>query len=223
MTGFPEGSTLARCGEAGIAALAKHWQEAQYPARALIVSDEDTDDDVFFILEGTARAATFTDEGKEVLLSDIQTGESFGILAAVDGEPRSTNVLALSTCRTARLSARSFNAVLAEEPTVSRAVILYLTERVRALSARMRAVTTLNAEQRLAAELLSLAGAGEADDRAVLEPLPTQQDLAALIFSQREAVGREMSKLRDLGLIARHGRRLDILDVQGLRDRAGLY
>ncbi|MEM8759401.1 MAG: Crp/Fnr family transcriptional regulator, partial [Pseudomonadota bacterium] len=176
----------------------------------------------FFILEGTARAATFTDEGKEVLLSDIQTGESFGILAAVDGQPRSTNVLALTACRTARLSARSFGAVLDSEPAVARAVILYLTDRVRALSARMRAVTTLNAEQRLAAELLSLAGAEEEDETAVLEPLPTQQDLAALIFSQREAVGREMSKLRDLGLIRRDGRRLEILDVMGLRDRAGL-
>ncbi|MEO1722955.1 MAG: Crp/Fnr family transcriptional regulator [Pseudomonadota bacterium] len=222
MTGFPEGSTLYRCGPDGIAALAAHWQEAQYPPRALIVSDEETDDDVFFILEGTARAATFTDEGKEVLLSDIQTGESFGILAAVDGQPRSTNVLALTACRTARLSARSFGAVLDSEPAVARAVILYLTDRVRALSARMRAVTTLNAEQRLAAELLSLAGAEEEDETAVLEPLPTQQDLAALIFSQREAVGREMSKLRDLGLIRRDGRRLEILDVMGLRDRAGL-
>ncbi|MEM7528630.1 MAG: Crp/Fnr family transcriptional regulator [Pseudomonadota bacterium] len=222
MVDYPECSTLARCGTDGIAALSQHWQEAQYPARALIVSDEEEDDDVFFILEGTARAATFTDEGKEVLLSDIPAGESFGILAALDGQPRSTNVLALTDCRTARLSARSFNAVIDGEPSVARAIILYLVDRVRALSNRMRAVTTLNAEQRLAAELLTLAGAGEDDRTAVLEPLPTQQDLAALIFSQREAVGREMSKLRDLGLIARSGRRLDILDVQGLRERAGL-
>ncbi|MEM6680540.1 MAG: helix-turn-helix domain-containing protein, partial [Pseudomonadota bacterium] len=49
----------------------------------------------------------------------------------------------------------------------------------------------------------------------------TQQELAALIFSQREAVGREMSRLRDLGLIERSGRRLTLLDVPALRARAG--
>jgi hypothetical protein len=58
---FPEGSTLHACGPDGCAALAKYWTEATYPARALIVSEDETDDDVFFILSGRARAATYTD------------------------------------------------------------------------------------------------------------------------------------------------------------------
>jgi len=89
---FPEGSTLHICGPEGCAALAKHWTEASYRARALIVTEDDTDDDVFFILSGRARAATYSDSGKEVLMSDMSPGDSFGILAAIDGQPRSTNV-----------------------------------------------------------------------------------------------------------------------------------
>jgi CRP/FNR family cyclic AMP-dependent transcriptional regulator len=217
---FPEGTTLHACGPAGCAALAKYWTEATYPARALIVSEDETDDDVFFILSGRARAATFTDSGKEVFLSELQPGESFGIFAAIDGQPRSTNVIAVDDARIARMSAENFNRVLYGHSGVTRAFILYLVERIRDLSTRMTAVTTRNAEQRLVAELLRLAEPEKpGNDTARIESLPTQQDFATLLFSQRETIGRDMSKLKDAGLIEREGRSLLIKSVSRLKAR----
>jgi CRP-like cAMP-binding protein len=217
---FPEGSTLHACGPDGCAALAKYWTEATYPARALIVSEDETDDDVFFILSGRARAATYTDTGKEVLMSELPPGESFGIFAAIDGQPRSTNVIAIEDARIARMSADNFNKVLYSHSGVTRAFIHYLVERIRHLSTRMTAVTTQDAEHRLIAELLRLAEDGMTDaDSARIEPLPTQQELATLLFSQREAIGRDMSKLKDAGLIERKGRTLLIESVARLRAR----
>ncbi len=217
---FPEGSTLHACGPDGCAELAKYWTEATYLARALIVSEDETDDDVFFILSGRARAATYTDSGKEVLMSDMPAGESFGIFAAIDGQPRSTNVIAVEDARIARMSAANFNKVLYSDAGVTRAFILYLVERIRHLSTRMTAVTTQDAEHRLVAELLRRAEAGmTGDDTARIEPLPTQQDFATLLFSQREAIGRDMSKLKDAGLIERKGRSLLIKSVSGLEAR----
>jgi CRP-like cAMP-binding protein len=218
--GFPEGSTLHACGPDGCAALAKYWTEATYPARALIVSEDETDDDVFFILSGRARAATYTDSGKEVLMSELPPGESFGLFAAIDGQPRSTNVIAVDDARIARMSADHFNKVLYSHSDVTRAFIHYLVERIRHLSTRMTAVTTQDAEHRLIAELLRLAENGMTGaDVALIEPLPTQQDLATLLFSQREAIGRDMSKLKDAGLIERKGRSLLIKSVAGLKAR----
>ncbi len=217
---FPEGSTLHACGPDGRAALAKYWTEATYPARALIVSEGETDNDVFFILSGQVRAATYTDSGKEVFMSDMPPGESFGIFAAIDGQPRSTNVIAVEDSRIARMSAANFNKVLYSHSGVTRAFILYMVDRIRHLSTRMTAVTTRNAEQRLITELLRLAEAGmTGDDTALIEPLPTQQDFATLLFSQREAIGRDMSKLKDAGLIERKGRSLRIKSVSGLEAR----
>jgi CRP-like cAMP-binding protein len=51
----------------------------------------------------------------------------------------------------------------------------------------------------------------------VIEPLPTQQELATLIFSQRESVGRDMSRLKDAGLIERKGRTLRITSLSRLK------
>ncbi|MEM6548455.1 MAG: Crp/Fnr family transcriptional regulator [Pseudomonadota bacterium] len=216
---FLPGTTLQTCGLAGCEAMAKIWSEANYPARSLIVSEDDTDNDVFFLLSGRARAVTYTDKGKEVFLSELPPGECIGFFAAIDGEPRSTNVVAIEDCRVARMSARAFNGVLDTRTDVMRAILSYLVMRVRLLSSRMTDVTTLNAEQRLISELLRLSDDGDDGESGVIDPLPTQQELATLIFSQRESVGREMSKLKDAGLIDRRGRVLRISSRSALRSR----
>ena len=217
---FPKGSTLYKCGPNGYAALAKNWTEASYPDRALIISQDETDDDVFFVLTGRAQATTYTDSGREVLMSELPPGESFGFFVAIDGLPRSTNVIAIEETRIARMTAVNFNKVLYGNTLVTRAFIQYLVERLRFLSARMTAVTTQDAEQRLIAELLRLAQTSMVgDDSACIEQLPTQREFATLLYSQREAIGRDMSKLKTAGLIERNGRSLLIKSVSELRSR----
>lgn len=217
---FPEGTTLHACGSAGVAELARHWRETRFPAHALIVSEDEADDDVFFILTGRARAATYTNRGREVFLSELGPGEAFGIFAAIDGQPRSTNVIAVAESRIARMSGTNFRKVLFSHWDVNRAFVLYMVDRIRALSSRVTSVTTLSAEQRLISELLRLAEeARTGPDSAIIDPIPTQQELATLLVSQREAIGRDMSKLKAAGLVERRGRSLLIRSLAGLRAR----
>lgn len=217
-TEYPEGSTLWACGPEGCAELSKYWTESNFPPKSVIVSEADTDDDVFFVVDGLARAATFTDNGREVLYSDLPPGESFGIFAAIDGEPRSTNVFAKEHSRVARMSANHFREVLYGNSAVNKAFILYLVDRIRYLSGRMTEATTLSTEQRLCAQLLRMC-AKTGKDTAFIERLATQQELATLISSQRESVGREMSKLKDQGLITREGKSLTIHTLRGLESK----
>jgi len=215
---YPEGSTLHACGPEGCAALARHWTISNFTPKSVVVSESDTDDDVFFVVNGLARAATFTDNGREVLYSDLPPGESFGIFAAIDGQPRSTNVFAKEHSRIARLSASHFREVLYETRSVNEAFILYLVDRIRYLSSRMTEATTLSTEQRLCAQLLRMCEK-TGRDTGFIDKLATQQELATLISSQRESVGREMSKLKDQGLIDRQGRSLSILSLRGLETK----
>ena len=215
---YPKGSTLSACGPDGCAELAKYWTVSNFTPKSVIVSESDTDDDVFFVVDGLARAATFTDNGREVLYSDLPPGDSFGIFAAIDGEPRSTNVFAKEHSRIARMSAGHFREVLYNNASVNQAFILYLVDRIRYLSGRMTEATTLSTEQRLCAQLLRMCSK-TAPDTGVIEKLATQQELATLISSQRESVGREMSKLKDQGLIHREGKSLTILSLRGLETK----
>ncbi len=216
---FPENSTLHACGAEGCAALAQFWTESTFQPRALIVSEDEQEDDVYFILSGKARAATYTNNGKEVLMSELPPGEGFGIFAAIDGLPRSTNVIAITECRVARMSASHYNEVMDTNTKVMRAFLIYMVDRIRHLSIRMTNVTTMNAEQRLVYELLELGKTNmTGDDSAVIDPVPTQQELAILISGQRESVGRDMSKLSNSGLIERKGRTLTIPSMDRLED-----
>jgi len=198
--------------------LAKFWTISTFAPRSVIVSGSDTDDDVFFVVDGLARAATFTDNGREVLYSDLPRGDAFGIFAAIDGQPRSTNVFAKDMSRIARMSANNFREVLYSHPDVNKAFMLYLVDRIRYLSSRMTEATTLSTEQRLCAQLLRMTRK-TGEDTGRIERLPTQQELATLISSQRESVGREMSKLKDQGLINRDGKSLHILSISGLETK----
>ncbi|GMG81085.1 Crp/Fnr family transcriptional regulator [Paralimibaculum aggregatum] len=213
---LPPGSMLRACGPDGFAALTAHWSELSVAAGTSIVSIEDHDNDVYFILAGRVRATTYASSGREVAFSELRPGDSFGELAAIDGGPRSTNVVALTAVRLGRLPATQFNALIDGDRAVMRAVLQLLAGRVRGLSARMVDVTTMNARKRLIAFMLQLSEPDGAD-RAVIPALPTQQALADAILGQREAVGREMSRLRKKGWILREGRRLRILSVSRLR------
>lgn len=212
MARFPPDSTLDRCGVQGVAELRALWIESSHAAGTTIVTAEEEDDDVFFVLEGRARAATYTDAGREVRLSDLTPGEGFGIFAALDGRPRSTNVVAVDDTRCARITGAAFRDVLNRVPEVSNAFLVYLVERLRAMSEKMTALTTQSAEERLIRTLLELArpfpkDSGAPADAAYIAPVPTQQELASMIVSQREAVGREMSALARRGLVRRPDRK----------------
>lgn len=215
---FPQGSTLETCGEGGRAALARYWSVSSFGPRAVIVSESDTDDDVFFVLEGHARAATFTDNGREMFYSDLPVGESFGIFAAIDGAPRSTNVFAREASKIARMSASNFREVLYTNRDVNQAFMIYMIKLIRHLSNRVTEATTLSTEQRLCAQLLRICERS-GPNQAFIPALPTQQELAVLISSQRESVGREMSKLKEQGLILREGKSLRILNLQGIETK----
>lgn len=212
---FPPGSTLSACGTEGYETLAARWAVAEYPIGATVLSESEAGGDVFFVLEGLARAAVFTDHGREVFCTDLPSGEAFGIFAAIDGQPRSATVFAKAPSRIARLPAARFREVLYGNPRVCEAFMRYLVDRIRELSSRMAEATTLSAEQRLCAQLLRMC-TRTGDDTGRIEKLATQQELATVISSQRESVGREMSKLKDQGLIERKGRSLDIRSLRAL-------
>jgi len=81
--------------------------------------------------------------------------------------------------------------------------------------------STLAVNNRIHAELLRLARGQMTEpavdvDAVMIPQLPTHQEIANRISTHREAVGRELARLEKLGLIARDGHALKILDVPHL-------
>jgi CRP/FNR family transcriptional regulator, cyclic AMP receptor protein len=78
------------------------------------------------ILEGTA---TVTVEGHPG--HQLGKGDYFGEISMIDGKPRSASVVVDTPLRTAALTAWEFRPLLEEEPSVARALLLAMCERLR--------------------------------------------------------------------------------------------
>lgn len=182
-----------------------------------IVGREDTTSDVFFIVEGRVRATSYSPSGKEVSYRDIAAGEMVGEFSAIDGAPRSADVIALSEARIAALSAALFWQILRQHPEVAAATLKSLTRQLRALTERVYEFSTMAVNNRIHAELLRLVRLQDSpDNTAILAPAPTHAELASRISTHREAVTRELNALARAGLIERHRTSIRITDVNKL-------
>lgn len=196
-------------------AQACRWQsvEADQP---LVLRAQD-EGDVYFIVSGSVRITTYAASGRQVTFRDCGEGELFGELAAIDGGPRSADVLTLQPSVLASLAPADFRALLREEPLLAERVMLRLASLVRQLSERIIDLSTLEVPQRLQAELLRIAQAtGVADNRARLEPSPKHAALASQISTNREQVTRELNALVRQGVLHKDGKALVVADVEHL-------
>ena len=62
----------------------------------VVVMEQDWGESVFLMCSGLAKVRTFTADGDEVVISVLGAGDVFGEMAALDGAPRSADVVALT-------------------------------------------------------------------------------------------------------------------------------
>ena len=205
---------LSRLAEEDRAALAARWVVRHYQRDEMVIAHDESGRDVFFVLEGRARVTVFSERGRAVAFRDMEPGDIFGELAAIDGRVRSASVVALETMRAARLSDTAFRDIVKARPTFTWALLEHLSAQVRRLTDRVYEFSTLVVRKRLIRELLRLAETAEqGEGQALIAPAPTHFELAARISTHREAVSREMSALAKRKLIAKSGGNLVIRDL----------
>jgi CRP-like cAMP-binding protein len=186
------------------------------PQQALATRAEDRCE-VYFLVSGGVRVTTYSANGRQVTFRDCAAGEHFGDIAAIDGLPRSADVVALESGVVASLTREAFLALLRDEPQVALRVMQRLASLVRQLSERVIDLSTLGVQHRLHVELLRLAQqAGVQDNRARLDPSPRHAALAGQISTNREQITRELNALLREGLLAKEDKTLVITDVSRL-------
>lgn len=191
------------------------WQSL--PAGKALLLRSEHKSDVFFLVSGRLRVTIYAANGRQVTFRDSHEGEHFGDIAAIDGRPRSADVVTLTPSVVASLDRAGFLGLLRDEPVVAERVMRSLAALVRQLSERVIDLSTLGVQNRVHAELLRLAqAAGIESNRARLEPAPTHAELANQISTNREQVTRELNALRREGLLAKDGRALVLTDAQRL-------
>ena len=183
-----------------------------------IVGQEDNSSELYLMVEGVARAKSYSEAGKEVSYRDIGGGELFGEFSAIDDMPRSAAIVAVNNCVVAKLPSSIFREAVKNDSNVAMALIELLVEKNRGLTERIHEFGTLAVRHRIQSELLRLAAVVcEEDANSAQFKIPTHMEFANRICTHREAVTKELNYLTSVNLISVEKSTVTIGDYQRFR------
>ena len=186
----------------------------KYPKNSMIILEEEMGDVVFIVMSGTVKITRVNDEGKEVILAMLGSGEVFGEMAILDGESRSANALSQENCEVVTINREDFLNLLKTNNKVSLNLMTEFAIRLRKSDQQIEALSLDDAEHRIGVSILNLAEEMGVIRQGVVtvENLPYQQDIANMAGTSRETVSRVMKIFEDRGLITKTGHKLSIPD-----------
>ena len=187
-----------------------------YPKNSMIILEEEYGDKLFIVKSGTVKITRVNDEGKEVILALLGSGDFFGEMAILDGESRSANALAQEKCELVTINREDFLDLLKNNFQICMNLLEELAVRLRKSDQQIEALSLSDAEHRIGVSILNLA-----EDRGVIkkgevtiESLPYEQDIANMAGTSRETVSRVLKLFEDRMLISKKGHTLRISDYK---------
>ena len=218
--GNVDGSTLAGIDLLrGLAAKQLDHVAARCQFRAVekgrtVIEASEASTDIYFVVDGRLVARGRTAQGKEIRYLTLEGGDTFGEFSAIDGQPRSAAIVAVTDALVARMDRARMRELMLLVPQFALAMCEMLVAKNRDMSARIDEFVTLDVRSRIHLALLRLT---KRHDGALTLP-PTQYEIAIEAGTHRETVSREMAKLARDGVIAYDRTRLDIHRPEKLRE-----
>ena len=178
-----------------------------YPKHTIVVTEGDTTNSLYVVLEGRVKIFLAAANGREIVLGHACPGEYFGEMT-LDGGPRSASVIAEEATRLSVIPQADFRNFIATNPDFTFNLVQKLIGRVRTLTDNVKSLALMDVYDRVARVLLELARAE--DGQLIVADKPTQQDIAARIGASREMVSRILKELASGGYIRVEAKRIII-------------
>lgn len=187
----------------------------QHRPNELLLIEEDWGDSVYLIVEGWIKIRSYNQEGKEVTLNILGTGDTFGEMALLLSSPRSSDVLSLTTVTVCCFPARDFMTLIQSEPLVGLRLSQIMAKRIQQLNRRLRMRESDSVARVVDVLLFLVEGRGKSGATGIEIPKLPHQEIASLSGLTRETVSRVLGKLEKKGLIERSHR--DVLCITNLQ------
>lgn len=187
-----------------------------------VVQKGSTSRSLFFLVEGMCKMTDLTEDGREIGLAFLQAGNHFGEMALIQGTPRSASVITLRDSLLLELPRGPAEQLVFGEPGVARFVMQRLAEIIQTNNDQRAMLRCPSAHARVYDFLASLARPADPDRGWVVDPLPTQEDVAAMTDTSRETVSRALASLKREEVAFKQGKSLVIADPDRLSDLASL-
>ena len=210
---------LADLGHDALLRLAEKVQLAEVRRRRVVYLPGDPGAAVYFVNGGRVKISKVTRDGKELTLAYRGPGDIFGELVLIDGGPREEMAEAMENALITEIDRVEFERLLQRESMISCRLIKIVAERRREVENKIETLMFKDVNAKLAELLLRLAVEfGVDDERGTLIALKiTHQEMANLIGSTRETVSLTLSQFKRRALIETEGRKVILVDRDGLR------
>jgi len=175
-----------------------------------IIGAGDPTDSLYIVITGRLKVLMSDEQGREVILAILGTGEFFGEMGLLDDSPRSASVVTLEPCELLSISKTDFKRCLAENSDLSLMVMRGLVKRLREADQKIGSLALMDVYGRVARLLLEMAE-DVGGEKMVVKKL-SKQDIAKMIGASREMVSRVMKDLELGGYIEARGRSLVLHD-----------
>lgn len=177
----------------------------------------DSGDSMMVILSGRVKISAVTPQAREIVVNFLGRGDVNGDIAVLDGGPRTADATALETTEALVLYRRDLMPVLTKSPDAMLEIIAVLCERLRQ-GWEILEGNSLEMSGRMASGLLRLAHQHGKMTKAGIEIglKLSQRDLGNYVGLSRENVSRQLTMLKDRGIISSEGNSILILDEPGL-------
>ncbi len=198
-------------------ALAERAVEKRYRPGELFFAEGEPCEGIYLILEGRVRIFKTSSSGREITLAIEQAPSSVAEVPLFDGGNYPASVAAVTQVTAALIHTREFRHVCRQHPEVPLKMLAVTGRRLRQLVSVIELVTFGSVRQRLAGVLLEM---GKEAGLRSFTLTATHQELASRLGTVREVISRNLSRFQADGLIRISGRRVELLDPEGLRREA---
>jgi CRP-like cAMP-binding protein len=172
---------------------------------------------LYFVTAGVVKVFKTSADGKEQILQIIRPGESFNDVPVFRGGVNLASAEAMGAVVLNVIKKSDLEIILREHPEVALNIIQVLSQRVQHLVSLVEDLSFRRVTGRVAKILLEHAGDGTSE-----KPRLTQQEMAAMIGTAREMVGRSLKTLEEDGVIKIERHRIIISDLEALKTTAGI-
>ncbi|HVU65529.1 MAG TPA: Crp/Fnr family transcriptional regulator [Ktedonobacteraceae bacterium] len=205
---------FARLDDENLARVIAVTREHYYERGALILLEGELGGALHYVHSGLVKVFKTAPSGKEQVLRLIAPGHTFNDVPALDGGPNPASAAAMEASVVYAIQRAELRALILSQPAVAEAVVQTLTGALRHLVGLVEDLSLRHVTARIARMLL------EQDEAAQATPQAhhlTQQEMASLVGTAREVVGRSLKELEGTGAIEMRQGRAVVLNRERLR------
>lgn len=188
----------------------------RYPAKSTLIYAGDKSDSLYFIIKGSVTVIIEDDDGREMIMAYLNSGDFFGELGLFDGmESRTAWIKAKLECEVAEISYSKFKELTYKDPTMLYMIGEQMARRLRNTTRKVGDLAFMDVTGRVARTLLELCQEPDAMTHPDgMQIKITRQEIGRIVGCSREMVGRVLKTLEEQGLVLVKGKTMVVFGAR---------